>query len=210
MIEKYSVFIILILSGILPAFTQNLQTGDLLFQIKGSSDFSNAISSATYECNDIDFAHVAILYVLEGNNWVIEAEPKNGVRIVSYEDFLLNSPKVGDKPGVVVKRLAFDFPIYDTIINASKFLDQPYDWWYLPDNGKIYCSELIYECYKYADGTHIFSTQPMNFRNKDGSMPEFWENLYKSLGVPVPEGIPGTNPNDLSKSDSLIEVYRFF
>ncbi|MCH5325636.1 MAG: hypothetical protein J1E29_00345, partial [Duncaniella sp.] len=74
---------------------------------------------------------------------------------------------------------------------------------FLPDNDKMYCSELVYESYLTESGAHIFEAAPMNFRAADGSMPQFWLELYAELGVPVPEGIPGTNPNDLSKSPLL-------
>ena len=50
----------------------------------------------------------------------------------------------------------------------------------------------------------------MNFRTSDGIMPEFWTRLYDGLGLPVPEGEPGTNPQDLSKDPKLAEIYRYF
>ena len=50
----------------------------------------------------------------------------------------------------------------------------------------------------------------MNFRAADGHMPAFWTELFDRLGEPIPEGIPGTNPNDLAKEPVLQEVWRFF
>lgn len=40
----------------------------------------------------------------------------------------------------------------------------------------------------------------MNWRDKNGNLPEYWENHFKKLGMKVPEGTPGTNPTDLSRS----------
>ena len=46
----------------------------------------------------------------------------------------------------------------------------------------------------------------MNFRDKDGNMPEFWTNLFKEHNEEIPEGVLGTNPNDLSKSMKLVKL----
>ena len=47
-------------------------------------------------------------------------------------------------------------------------------------------------------------------RDKDGNMPEFWTELFKGLEMDVPEGEPGTNPNDMSKDAALKPVHRYF
>ena len=64
------------------------------------------------------------------------------------------------------------------IENAKSFIGQPYDFLYLPDN----------------------------VRDKDGNMPEFWTNLFKEHNEEIPEGVLGTNPNDLSKSMKLVKL----
>ena len=74
----------------------------------------------------------------------------------------------------------------------------------------MYCSELIYESFLRRDGSHLFTAIPMSFRDKDGNMPSFWVELFKGLGMDVPEGEPGTNPNDMSKDPVLRLVHRYF
>lgn len=74
----------------------------------------------------------------------------------------------------------------------------------------MYCSELIYESFLRRDGTHVFTAIPMSFRDKDGNMPEFWTELFKGLEMDVPEGEPGTNPNEMSKDAALKPVHRYF
>lgn len=188
--------------------SESLKEGDLLFQLgAGESDFSDAISDATALPDSLDFVHVAIFFHnSDGSPSVIEASPQNGVSIVSLDSFILDSPIINGKPGIVVKRLIIDFPVNSTISNALSHLGETYDWHFLPDNGKMYCSELIYESYLDENGEHIFSTVPMNFRAPDGSMPEFWIKLYNKLGTEIPQGIPGTNPNDLSRSPLLLSI----
>lgn len=188
-----------------------LHAGDLLFQLAGASAMSDAIVGATARDAELQFDHVAIVCMDSiGNPLVIEASPQEGVRTVCLDSFLEEAVKIDGQPGVVVMRLVSYFPMETIVENAMSHISEPYDWYYLPDNGMTYCSELIYDSYIDAEGRHIFEAHPMNFRNPDGSLPSFWEELYEGLGQPVPEGIPGTNPQDLSKSPKLIEVYRYF
>ena len=96
------------------------------------------------------------------------------------------------------------------IESAKGHIGEPYDWSFRPDNGKMYCSELIYECYINDDGTHLFNAKPMNFRDEEGNMPLFWIELFEKSGESIPEGVYGTNPNDMSKEPFLKEVHRYF
>ena len=188
-----------------------LLTADLIFLVSGGSAFSGAITDATAPGEYLQFDHVAIVYVdATGATNVIEANPEAGVQMIPFDEFLPPAESKSDTPRAVVKRLNIDFPAEQSVRNAFRHIGEDYDWWYMPDNGKTYCSELIYDCYLDAGGNPIFEAKPMNFRAEDGSMPEFWTDLYSRLGVPVPEGIPGTNPQDLSKSPYLTETYRFF
>ena len=43
----------------------------------------------------------------------------------------------------------------------------------------------------------------MNWRDADGNLPKYWQKHFENLGIPVPEGVPGTNPTDLSRSPIL-------
>lgn len=189
------------------AQAQSLKSGDLLFVIEGNSDFSNAITSATGDSISLNFIHVAIY---ANKDSIIEASPRYGVRSLSLEQFLSQSPKVNGQPGVVVKRVKKDFPVRQAIDNAKAYIGQPYDWTFLPGNEMMYCSELVFESYKSSPGDYLFKSKPMNFRNHDGTMPQFWTALFEKLNIPIPEGEPGTNPNDMSKDEILMEIFRYF
>ncbi len=187
------------------------EDGDLLFCIAGSSEMSGAISSATAGKDSLSFDHVAIFSRMDGKPTVIEASAKKGAVVrTSLEEFLSGQAAVGGKPGVVVMRINGSFDSAAAVRRAESMLGLPYDWSYLPYNGRLYCSELVYESYLDSLGRHIFLAKPMNFRSADGTLPQFWQELFSRLGIPVPEGLPGTNPNDLSKEDCLIEVFRYF
>ena len=43
----------------------------------------------------------------------------------------------------------------------------------------------------------------MNFFASDGSLPAYWQHHFDSLGITVPQDMPGTNPNDMSHSPIL-------
>ncbi len=156
------------------------------------------------------YDHVGIVVVEEGRACVLEANPRDGVVLTPWEDFVAAAPLVGGSPGITVMRLICDFPADEAVERAKSHIGEPYDWHFLSDNGKMYCSELVYDSYLYADGSHIFTAVPMNFRDSEGNMPKFWTELFSSFGEPVPEGISGTNPNDLSRDPHLTEIHRFF
>lgn len=186
------------------------QAGDLLFVVAEESAFSQAIVTATAQRDSIKYSHVAIVSVYNGKPCVLEASGKEGVTRTDWLDFLQQAPTVGGKPGLVAMRVDIAFPLADALARAERHLGEAYDWLFLPDNGKMYCSELVYECFRHADGSPLFTAHPMNFRDADGHLPEFWKTLFEKAGEPIPEGVLGTNPNDLSKEDCLREVYRFF
>nr|ACA61154.1 unknown [uncultured microorganism] len=178
-----------------------LQTGDLLFV--GSSDedhgsMDEAIVSATG-----NLTHVAIVEIdTDGNRWVIDATPKRGVCRYPLDTL------IQDNPGAVflAKRLRDTSGVSQFVDNARRFIGEPYDLTFLPDNGSHYCSELVRDAYRRQDGSYVFEEKPMNFLAPDGSMPPYWESLFERLGMPVPQGISGTNPQDMSASPLLETV----
>jgi hypothetical protein len=86
---------------------------------------------------------------------------------------------------------------------AREQIGKPYDNAILPDNGALYCSEFIYTVYLSRRGEPLFSAKPMNWRDADGNLPDYWVDHFRKLGIPVPEGVEGTNPADLARSPLL-------
>ncbi len=173
------------------------QTGDLVFFTGGSSSMDDAISSSTGD----GFVHVAIVEVdSEGTVWLIDATPQKGV---SREKLL------EEKGNMVLKRLKDSTGVAASVQRAKGLIGSPYDFAFLPDNDAYYCSELVYECFLRPDGSHIFSCQPMNFLDSEGNLPEYWKELFEKLQMDVPQGIPGTNPEDLSRSTTLRSTSLF-
>lgn len=175
-----------------PRYT--LQSGDLLFLDNSRSDMEKAITASTGE-----YSHVALVERDSADDvWVIEASPKNGVQRVPYRQFE-REHLVGFFGGNIdIYRLTVAFDTAAVLARAKSLVGKPYDDAFLPDNDAYYCSELI----QTAFGGIILS-QPMNWRDADGNLPEYWAKHFEELGVPVPEGVPGTNPTDMSRSPLL-------
>ena len=168
-------------------------TGDLLFVRSKDSDMEKAISASTGE-----YTHVALVVCdTNGFPWVYEATRPDGVKRSTF--IVWNDEYVQQYD---VFRFTVPFDTADVISRAKRFLWKPYDDAFLPENDKLYCSELIYECF-WKDGEHLFEAKPMNWRDADGKIPEYWIEHFQKLGVPVPEGVLGTNPTDMAKSPLL-------
>lgn len=173
------------------------QTGDLIFFTGGSSSMDDAISSSTGD----GFVHVAIVEVdSEGTVWLIDATPQKGV---------IREKLLEEKGNMVLKRLKDSTGVAASVQRAKALIGSPYDFAFLPDNDAYYCSELVYECFLRPDGSHIFSCQPMNFLDSEGNLPEYWKELFEKLQMDVPQGLPGTNPEDLSRSTTLRSTSLF-
>ena len=171
-----------------------LKNGDLLFLKGGNDKMAEAIRESTG-----DYTHVAIV---ERDStdclWIIEASSAYGVRRI---------PKNNWRWGFYdVYRLNVPFDAAAVVSRAKSFVGQHYDNAYLPDNGELYCSELVYEVYLDSNGKHLFESKPMNFRDHRGRMPKYWKKHFEKLGMPVPEGVSGTNPTDLSRSPLLKRI----
>ena len=194
-------FYFIIFFPCIPVLGGQLENCDLIFQISEDSDFSKAITETTAIDDSIKLSHVGIIWIDNDTPKVIEASPEEGVRIMNLEEFTLSCHN-----GFIIKRLSIEIPKDRIIERALSYVGQPYDWWYYPDNDKMYCSELIYESFLSSEGNNIFQGQPMNFRDSNGAIPDFWIQLFSELNQKVPEGVIGTNPNDLFKDPRLIEV----
>ena len=187
------------------------QTGDIAFQVSANSDFVKAITDVSAQDDPIKFAHVGIVVAGYNDSYMIlEAVPKGGVKLTSMEEFLADADSINGAPGVVIKRVNCEFPVDKAVKKAFTFIGQKYDWKSLPDNGKMYCSELVYESFKDAEGHPLFHSAPMNYYDAEGNIPQYWIDLFKKLGTDIPQGIEGTSPQGMSQEESLTEVYRYF
>jgi len=192
----------------------NLQTGDLLFSVgKEESGLHNAIQSSTGQNTELAFTHVGIVNVENEKTHVLEAIPSGGVVKTPLEDYFENSAFVDNKYLIAVGRVKkeFEYIIPNAIKNAEKNLGKKYDFAYDESNDEFYCSELVRFAYLDSLQNPIFESLSMTFKNsKTNSIDAYWVQHFEKLGKPVPEGEPGTNPADMSKSPVIEIVYRYY
>ena len=164
----------------------HLQSGDLLF-VSDTTGMGQAVKASTG-----NYTHVAMVERAGDSLFVIDATQKRGVARRPIEKTFAN------KMPVEIYRLTVSFDTAAVIDRAKSLIGKPYDNAFLPDNDAYYCSELIQTAFG-----DLFESKPMNWRDKEGNLPEYWQKHFAELGMPVPEGIPGTNPTDLSRSPLL-------
>lgn len=207
---------VLLISAILAACApvrETLQTGDLIFvgrpvdQPHDPDSMEGAIASATADADGLDIIHAAIVEMEGDRVWIIDATIRHGVDRHPLDTFLHDFTRHdGSLPVFEVKRLRDDTHAAEYVENVKKYLGLPYDVHFLPDNGAMYCTELIYESYVTPDGTHLFHAGPMNFKDADGQIPAYWARMFAQLGQEVPQGHPGTNPEEMAKEPILRPV----
>ena len=174
--------------------------GDLLFVVPAES---NAITAVTQGNDTLAIDHVAILHFIGGNNalpYVIEAIG-SGVCLTPIDTFLIRHSH--DR---IVQAKVQDLDVPVSIGHALSLVGLPYDWLYQSGDSAIYCSELVQLCFVRNDGQHIFSTIPMTFRDRDGTIPQHWIDLYTQHSRSVPEGEPGTNPQQIFHHPAVVRT----
>lgn len=190
-----------------------LQTGDLLFSIgKGNSELLVAIQVSTGEDMDIPFTHVGIVSVENDKTYVLEATSPEGVVKTGLEEFFEKTAVIDDKHLIIVGRVIkeFDYIIPNAIKNAEKHLGKRYDYAYDETNNQFYCSELVRFSFLDSLDNPIFEPIPMTFKNPEtDTIDSYWIKHFEKLGKTVPEGKPGTNPVDMTKSPVIEIVYKY-
>jgi hypothetical protein len=186
-----------------------LHSGDLLFQVNESNDFTDAITSTTGDKSSYSFSHVGIVVREKSGLFVIEAVPGDGVRKVSLDAFMESSAKSQNGEALVVAyRIKTDKKCaFEAVERAESYVNFPYDSVFLPDNNVFYCSELVYECFLDKSGNNLFSTHPMSFSDSTGNISPLWITYFSKMEIAVPEGVAGTNPNDMSKECVLKRLW---
>ncbi|MFA8434771.1 MAG: YiiX/YebB-like N1pC/P60 family cysteine hydrolase [Marinifilaceae bacterium] len=191
-----------------------LQKGDLLFQDLDDSSLSDAIEKVTQTGeSNLSFSHVGMFVVDEkGEPLVLEAVSA-GVCLTPLDTFLVRSLTLDGKPKVVVGRMKKRFRprIQPAIEVGKKLLGKPYDSIYVMQDSAFYCSELIYEMFRgEGNDSEIFQLNPMTFKDPEtGNFFPGWVEHYRKLGVLIPEGEPGLNPNGMSESQNIDLIHNF-
>jgi hypothetical protein len=181
-----------------------LQTGDLLFVGAKKDQLSGAINRVTQRQENVSFDHVGILEVSEFGIYLLHASPEKG-SVREPLDSLVKRATAKSKQMAIYRLSDDDQPsIPEAISTAKALLGKPYNWTYVLNDSSLYCSDFVERTFRDAA---LFSLEPMTFKDpKTGQTDPYWASYYEKLGMEVPEGQPGCNPNGLAASGRLRKV----
>ncbi|AWH86903.1 hypothetical protein HYN59_02650 [Flavobacterium album] len=161
----------------------------------------DAIEAVTEGYKGKDFSHMGMVYFRNDSLYIIEAAGSS-VRLTTLKKFSQNTSK--EMPVFRLKE-KYRKLIPAAVAFSLQQIGVPYDEEYVYDNGAYYCSELIYDAFMFANGGKpFFQMTPMTYK-QPGTNEFFraWVEYYKSIGKPIPEGLPGCNPGGMSVSDKI-------
>ncbi|PWD97911.1 hypothetical protein DDZ16_18305 [Marinilabilia rubra] len=179
-----------------------LKTGDILFRGKNPTKLSEAIDEVTQTGSGHHFSHVGIAEVTDGEVFVIHAEGEKGVCKESLDSFSID--EVGRSLYVEAYRLKPKYRdnIDSAIVSVNSVIGEPYNYTYIIEDKGYYCSELIYWAFQ---SDSVFQLNPMTFKDLEtGDFHPGWIEHYNKLGIEIPEGLPGCNPNGMAASENLL------
>lgn len=190
----------------IPTAMQHIETGDLLF-VGIPMNYHSGDDAPSVCDGDTNFIHTAILDVdSRGKIWIIDATFKRGVARYPLDTFLVDfTLSGGGYPFFEVMRLRDNGHAAQYVANAMRYVGEEYDVSFLPDNGRHYCTELIYDAY-IDDTVHRFVMGPMDFKNRAGVFPAYWVKRFGYTHTPIPQGLPGTTPQEMRKDSNLERV----
>ena len=177
-----------------------IQEGDILFQDLDCGPLCDAIEAVTVGAKGNKYSHCALAIRKNDSLKVIEAIG-SAVTVTDLNAFLgrCTLTSVGRLKGknrkLVPKAITFSLNQIGT----------PYDDVFEMNNGRYYCSELIYDAFAYANANKpFFVLEPMTFNDPVDRKPfPAWQTYFKDLKVPIPESHLGINPGLISRSKHI-------
>ena len=136
-----------------------LKNGDLIFQTIHSSQ-----TLAIMAASGSPYTHTGIIKMIGGKPFVVEAV--GPVREIALDKWIEQG--IGKRIAVLRKTDLSDEDANKILTQAKTYYGRPYDFFFLLDKEKIYCSELLY--YAYLEGAGITlgkkeKLKDLNFNN---------------------------------------------
>jgi hypothetical protein len=178
-----------------------IQTGDLIFVGAKADLLSGAINRVTKREENVTFDHVGIIEVSESKVYLLHASPKKGSVREPLDSLVYQATAKSKK--LTIYRLSVEVQpsIPNAINKARNLLGKPYNWSYILNDSSLYCSDFVERAFR---DTSLFKLEPMTFKDpKTGETDSFWAEFYRKLGLDVPEGQLGCNPNGLAANRQL-------
>ncbi|PHR68810.1 MAG: hypothetical protein COA67_12195 [Lutibacter sp.] len=178
-----------------------IKTGDIVFRGMTKSELSQAINDVTQTEIKTNYTHMGVCEVVGEKVFVYHADLGKGVVKESLNDFLASesdSEYVAD-----LYRINKDGMVnFKSIIKeANDLIGNEYNTTYILEDDGYYCSEYVYELFKKDS---VFELEPMTFKDpKTNNFHKGWIEHYQKLGIDIPEGKLGCNPNVMASSETI-------
>ena len=171
--------------------------GDIIFQ-RSSGELADKIAAITKSelthCGIVVIENEKVM-VLEAGDTVSLKPVKEWVKRGEGKKFLLMRAK-NIKPGQVTA----------IIEESRKYYDKPYDFKYSWDDDFIYCSELVYKCYKRGSGIELcpfIALKDLDYKGHE-------EYIKKLMNGKLPLDLEMITPVGISRSGELKVIYNDF
>ena len=183
-----------------------IKTGDIVFRGTTNSELSQAINDVTQTVIKTNYTHMGVCEVIDNKVFVYHADFDKGV----VKDFLIDFLQ----PEKDSEYIADLYRIKNTdknklkavIKDANALIGNEYNTTYILEDRGYYCSEYVYELFKKDS---VFDLEPMTFKDpKTNNFHEGWIEHYQKLGIEIPEGKLGCNPNVMANSETISFVKK--
>ena len=183
-----------------------IKSGDIVFRGATQSDLSEAINEVTQTKKATNYTHMGICSVENDTVFVYHSDLGKGVVKESLDLFLKSDDTTTYTADVYRIKNSTKPQIKRAISKAHDLLGEPYNFTYILEDKGYYCSEYIYELFK---EDNVFTLEPMTFKNAEtNTFHNGWVTHYKELGIEIPEGKLGCNPNGMAASKTLDFIKR--
>lgn len=201
---KPLLYILIILLSISCSNRPEIKSGDIVFRGAISSDLSEAINDVTQTSKNTNYTHIGICDIEDGNVVVYHSDLGKGVvkeslaLFKSYDDTVSYNIDLYRIKNITLKQIEYAISV------AKSLMGKPYNTTYILEDKGYYCSEYIYELFKKDS---VFNLEPMSFKNSEtNTFHNGWIEHYKNLGISIPEGKLGCNPNGMANSEALMFI----
>ena len=178
-----------------------IKSGDIVFRGALGSDLSKAINDVTQTSKFTNYTHIGICDVVDGNVIVYHSDLGKGVVKESLELFMNSDDTISYNVDLYRIKNIGPNQIKEALSKAKSLVSNPYNTTYILEDNGYYCSEYIYEVFK-TDS--VFQLEPMTFKNSEThTFHKGWIEHYKNLGIAIPEGKLGCNPNGMASSNAI-------
>jgi uncharacterized protein YycO len=181
--------------------TSDIKPGDIVFRGASTSNLSEAINDVTQTSKSTNYTHIGICDIVNGEVIVYHSDLGKGVVKESLELFINSKDSISYNVDLYRIKKLESKQIENAISKAKTLVGNPYNTTYLIEDKGYYCSEYIYEIFKKDS---VFELEPMTFKNsKTNTFHKGWIDHYRNLGIAIPEGKLGCNPNGMANSNTL-------